>query len=139
VARGGVLAMAGETSTPNIGLQVPTFNQANWQVPINYNLNRVDLIFGGSITVPALTVTTLVAGNISGIILPPAASEVPSGVVPGSVYTLTHTPNPAAMLSFYVNGVFQPPTNYTLTANIVTLNNPTPVGATVYAQYFYST
>jgi len=130
--------MASETSTPNIGLQVPAFNQANWQVPINYDLNLLDLIFGGSITVPALNVAVLTAGNISGITLPPAAAETPAGAVPGSVYTLAHVPNPAAMLSFYVNGVFQPPTSYTLTSNIVTLNNPTPSGAGVYAQYFYS-
>jgi len=40
--------MASETTTPNIGLQVPSYNQGNWQVPTNYNWNLIDLIFGGS-------------------------------------------------------------------------------------------
>ena len=128
--------------TPNIDLQVPSFNQPNWNVPIVYDLNLIDLIFGGSIVVPALNVTTLTAGNISGVFLPPSIAETPTGAVPGSVYTLSYAPNPLAMLVFTINGVAQRPSgpnaDFSVTGNIVTLNNPTPSGATVYAQYFYN-
>jgi hypothetical protein len=131
--------MASETTTPNIGLQVPAFNQANWQVPTNFNWNLIDLIFGGTVEVPALWVAELTAGNISGVILPPATAEVPAGAVPGSAYTLSHTPNPVAMLSLYLNGaILRLNIDYTVLANIATLNNPTSVGDTLYAQYFHS-
>jgi hypothetical protein len=122
--------------TPNIGLEVPAFNQPNWNVPFNYDLNLIDLIFGGSVVVPALNVTTLTAGNISGVYLPPSIAEVPAGAVPGTAYTLSHTPNPLAMLSFFVNGVLQ--IAYSVTDNIVTLNTATSAGDQVYAKYFYS-
>ncbi len=131
--------MASEYVTPNIGLQVPFYGQANWQVPIQYDLNRLDLIFGGSILVPALNVEVLTAGNISGVYLPPSIAEVPSGAVPGSAYTLSHVPNPVAMLVLTKNRLAQfLNIDYTLTNNIITFNNPTVLGDTIYAQYFYS-
>ena len=37
------------TVTPNIGLQVPYYNQQNWQVPIQYDLNRLDLLLSGNL------------------------------------------------------------------------------------------
>ena len=36
------------TVTPNIGLQVPYYNQQNWQVPIQYDLNLLDLLISGN-------------------------------------------------------------------------------------------
>jgi len=66
--------MASPSLTPNIGLQIPGYNQANWQVPIVYDLNRIDNVFGGSIQVPALnvvnlTVENLIASNVSALIV----------------------------------------------------------------------
>jgi hypothetical protein len=132
--------MPGETTTPNIGLQIAAFDQANWQVPTTFNWNLLDQIFGGEVTVPALSVEVLTAGNAGDFTLPPAVAETPVGAVPGTVYTLSQTPSPAAMLSFYVNGVLQRMggLDATLTGNIVTLNSTTSSGDTVYATYFYA-
>lgn len=74
--------MAGETETPNIGLQVPAFNQANWQVPTNFNWNLLDQIFGGEITVPALNVTELTVGSIVGLTIPFGMVVVPYSATP---------------------------------------------------------
>jgi hypothetical protein len=131
--------MPSEYTTPNIGLQVPFYGQGNWNVPIQYDLNLLDLICGGAVRVPAMHIGVLTADNISGVYLPPSIAETPSGAVPGSVYTLSHTPNPVAMLSFQVNGrILRVNIDCTVLGNIVTLNNPTPNEAIVYAQYFYS-
>jgi len=131
--------MPSETTTPNIGLQIAAFDQANWQVPTNYNWNLLDLIFGGQVEVPALWVKVLTAGNAGDFVLPPSIAETPAGTVPGTVYTLSHTPTPAQMLQFTVNGVVQRyGIDYTLTANIVTLNYSTSSTDKVFAVYFYS-
>jgi hypothetical protein len=131
--------MPSETVTPNIGLQLAAFNQANWQVPTDYNWNLLDLIFGGEITVPALNVTTLTAGNAGNFVLPPATAETPTGAVPGTVYTLSHAPTPAVMLQFTVNGLLlRYGVDYVVTGNLVTLATPTNLGDKVYAAYFYS-
>lgn len=47
------------TLTPNIGLQVPYYQQTNWQVTIQYDLNRLDLFLSGNLPLPNLTVTNL--------------------------------------------------------------------------------
>jgi hypothetical protein len=59
---GAALAARAQTSmTPNIGLQIPAFNQTNWQVPINYDLNQLDLFLSGHLSLPAL----MVSGNLT--------------------------------------------------------------------------
>ena len=45
---------AGTTVTPNIGLQVPYYGQSNWQVPLNYSLNRLDCLLSGNCSLPGL-------------------------------------------------------------------------------------
>jgi hypothetical protein len=131
--------MPSETTTPNIGLQIAGFDQANWQVPTNFNWNLLDLIFGGEIEVPALWVTTLTAGNAGDFVLPPSTAETPTGAVPGTVYTLSHVPTPPQMLQFTYNGsLLRYGIDYTVTGNLVTLNFTTALGDTVYAAYFYS-
>jgi hypothetical protein len=125
--------MAAETTTPNIGLQVPGFNQANWQVPTNFNWNLLDLIFGGSMQVPALSVGVLTAANLNFSIL--LAQEVPAGAVPGTVYTLSQVPQ--VMVAFVYNGAVQRLNiDYTISGAVVTLNFSTVAGDTVYAIYF---
>ncbi len=53
------------TLTPNIGLQVPSFDQPNYQVALDYDLTLLDLIFGGSVQVPALNVLSLSIGSLN--------------------------------------------------------------------------
>ena len=127
--------MAAETVTPNIGLQVPAFNQGNWQVPTNYNWALLDQIFGGEVTVPALSVAVFAIANIGALIAPSTINETPAGVVPGNSYTLTHAPS--VLMAFYWNGLFQRPgIDYTLSGNVITLlTGATVTGDTVWATY----
>jgi hypothetical protein len=125
--------MAAETTTPNVGMQVPGFNQANWQVPINFNWTLLDNIFGGTVQVPALSVKTLTAANLNFSIL--LTQEVPSGAIPGTLYTLSQVPQ--VIIAFIYNGAVQRLNiDYTVTGQVVTLNFSTVTGDTVYAIYF---
>lgn len=127
--------MASETSTPNIGLQVPAYNQGNWQVPTNYNWNLLDLIFGGEVTVPALSVANFIIANIGLQIANSFLNEVPSGVIPGNSYTLANVPT--VLYAFYWNGIFQRPgIDYTLSGQTITMTtSATSAGDNVYAVY----
>jgi hypothetical protein len=53
-----------QTVTPNIGLQVPAYNQQNWQVPIDYDLNRLDLLLSGNLPLTNLDLTELTSTTI---------------------------------------------------------------------------
>lgn len=125
--------MAGETVTPNIGLQVPGYNQPNWQVPTDFNWNLLDLMLGGIIPMPALA--GFVITNLGTQIAANSVTETPSGVVPGNAYTLSHTPS--FIFAFYWNGIFQRPTlDYTLSGSTITLNTgATSTGDNVYVVY----
>lgn len=132
--------MGTPTVTPNIGLQIPAFNQANWQVQTNYDWELLDAIFGGSITVPALSVTTLevtdfTIPNIGTLLASACVQQAPTGSFPGSVYTLQRAP--LLIMALYYNGQFQMPgVNYTYLGNVITLNFVTsPVGS-LYVIYF---
>jgi hypothetical protein len=127
--------MASETATPNIGLQIPAFDQGNWQVPTNYNWNLLDLIFGGEVTVPALAVTNFIITNIGLQMANSFVTEVPAGVVPGNSYTLANVPT--VLFGFYWNGIFQRPgLDYTLSGATITFTvSATSAGDTVYAVY----
>lgn len=122
------------TNTTNIGLQVPDFNQANWQVPTDFNWQLLDAIFGGSITVPSLNVTNLIVANIAASIVNALVNEQPSGAIPGSVYTLSQTLG--CLLGFYVNGLLQRPgIDYTVSGQNVNLTYTTQSVDTVFASY----
>ena len=124
--------MAGETVTPNIGLQVPGFNQANYQVPIAYDLNLLDLMLGGIIPMPALA--DFVITNIGTQIAAVFVSEAPAGVIPGNAYTCTYSPT--TLIGFYWNGVFQRPgVDYTVAGAVITMTNATASGDNVWAVY----
>lgn len=127
--------MASETSTPNIGLQIPAFNQPNWQVPTNFNWNLLDLIFGGQFTVPALSVANFIIANIGTQVSNSFVAEIPAGVIPGNAYTMTHVPT--VLFGFYWNGIFQRPgIDYTLIGAVITMTTGATVGGdTVYAVY----
>jgi hypothetical protein len=55
------------TCSPNAGLTIPLANQPNWGTNLNLTINRIDQIFGGTITVPAFSVTsaTISSGSIT--------------------------------------------------------------------------
>jgi hypothetical protein len=127
--------MASETTTPNIGLQVPAFNQSNWQVPINYDLNLLDLIFGGLVQVPALNVVSLTVSDIGPALVPSFVTETPAGTAPSSSYTLSYVP--LLMQALYKNGVFlRPSIDYTIIGTAITLNISTVLEDWIYAVYF---
>jgi hypothetical protein len=134
--------MAGETATPNIGLQVAGFNQPNWQVPTDYNWNLLDEIFGGEVQVPALSVVNLTAVNFTlpSVIATIASSfvvAVPSGSLPGTVFTFSSIP--AVLFGIYVNGLWQRPTvDYTIAGNQITFAYTLGSTDNLYAVYLRS-
>jgi hypothetical protein len=125
--------MASETTTPNIGLQIPAFNQPNWQVPTNYNWNLIDLMLGGVVPFPALA--DFIITNIGVQIAAVAVQESPAGVIPGNAYTLSFAPS--IILGFYWNGIFQRPgLDYALSGAVVTLTTgATSTGDNVFVVY----
>ena len=68
------------TVTPNIGLQVPAFNQPNWQVPLNYDLNRLDLLLSGNLPLPGTSQNYLLLTSV-----PFASLENCTGISLGTV------------------------------------------------------
>lgn len=79
-----------ESQTPNIFLQIPAYGQTNYQVPLQYDLNLLDLLLSGNKPIPALTVTgTLTAPGfvpsnssiISGLGYTPAADPGANGLI----------------------------------------------------------
>jgi len=125
--------MASETTTPNIGLQVPAYNQPNWNVPLVYDLNLLDQMLGGVIPMPALA--DFVITNLGVQIAANAVTETPAGVVPGNVYTCSKMPN--FIFGFYRNGVFQRPgLDYSLAGPVITMiGSSTASGDTVFVVY----
>ncbi len=132
--------MSGETLTPNIGLQVPGYDQGNWQVPTNYNWTLLDLLLGGqqlieNLDVENLTVQNFTISNLAALLAGSLVAQAPAGAVPGTVYTLTAAP--AVMIGLYLNGLFlRPGLDYTLTGNQLTLGVSTSSGDTLFAVYF---
>lgn len=65
--------MWAQSTTPNIGLQIPATGSNNWYIPLNFDFSRLDLYLSGNAPIPALSVTgnvtiggTLTAGQITG-------------------------------------------------------------------------
>jgi hypothetical protein len=133
--------MAGETETPNIGLQIPAFNQPNWQVPLNYDLNLLDQIFGGEVQVPGLWVDTLQVTNfvITNLVASLAASfvmEAPVGDYPGTIYQTTYIPG--LIMGVYYNGsLLRPIIDYSVSGNQITTMFTTGVTGVIYVLYFH--
>lgn len=133
--------MAGETTTPNIGLQVPGYNQPNWQVPIDYDLNLLDQIFGGEVQVPGISVGTLtvanfVITNLVALIANSFVAEKPTGAYPGTVYTASYIPG--VMLGVFYNGsLLRPTIDYTVSGNQITTTFTTAATGAIYALYFH--
>lgn len=47
----------GQSSTPNIGLQIPATGSNNWYIPLNYNFTKLDQLLSGNLPLPALSIT----------------------------------------------------------------------------------
>jgi hypothetical protein len=47
--------------TPNIGLEIPANGSNNWNIPLNYNFNRLDQLLSGQLSLPGLSVS----GNVT--------------------------------------------------------------------------
>jgi len=127
--------MPSETTTPNVGLQVPFYGQGNWNVPLQYDLNLLDLIFGGEVAIPGLNVENLVIGNIAALFAAALHTETPAGTVPGNTFTLSYAPT--ALVGFYWNGVLlRPVLDYTVSGSTITTTNTIESGW-VYAVYLH--
>jgi hypothetical protein len=46
-----------QTVTPNAALQLPAYQQQNWQVPLLFDMARIDNIFGGTVPIPSITLS----------------------------------------------------------------------------------
>lgn len=46
------LAFGQATVTPNLQLQIPSYQQTNWQVPLNYDMSALDAILAGQAALP---------------------------------------------------------------------------------------
>jgi hypothetical protein len=68
-----------------------------------------------------------------------ADQEVPSGTLPTTTFTLAHTPNPAASLTCFLNGVAQRAggADYTLATATMTFGTTVPSGSTLVCNYRY--
>jgi hypothetical protein len=47
-------AFSQTVSTPNAGLHIPSSGSSNWNLPLNYNFNRIDQILGGSLNIATI-------------------------------------------------------------------------------------
>jgi len=105
-----MISRAQTTVTPNIGLQVPAFNQPNWQVPLNYDLNRLDLLLSGNLVLPPIT-------SGGAITAPQFCLQIAS---PPSTTCITSWPSGGAGLSSFTVNNLSPLFNATLGANPTT-------------------
>ncbi len=52
-----------QTTSPNIGLTLPTHSQQNWDVPLNSDFTIIDAILGGQVPIPAINPNLLYIGT----------------------------------------------------------------------------
>lgn len=65
---------AQSTLTPNVGFQIPAYQQTNWQVPINYNFNILDTVLGGYLGLQVGTATPMLTPSYTNYITGNTAS-----------------------------------------------------------------
>ena len=108
-----------QSVTPNIGLEIPAYNQPNWQVPLNYDLNRLDLLLSGNLPLTNLSLTQLTATTVC-LGSPPVCMNTWPGGGDGSSYflyddtndNLTTRDTPFALPVGTTNSVVIGDTNY---------------------------
>ncbi len=54
-----------QSVTPNIGLQLPSYNSSNWGTQLNYDLTRLDGYLSGGYTIPNLSISTLTTPTVN--------------------------------------------------------------------------
>lgn len=75
---------AQSTVTPNLQLQIPSFQQTNWQVPINYDMNALDGILAGTQSLPT-GATPLISQQANWLTANPISTTITNfvGGLPG--------------------------------------------------------
>lgn len=112
-----------------VNLAVASLIQARWQdawaIAISWFVAHYLTLFASTDAAEVMTMLVTTYG------------EVPSGAVPGTVYTLSTVPPGGALQSLTVNGVFQIPggVDYTLSGLTITFTAPTPSGAQLWATW----
>lgn len=84
------------TVTPNIGLEIPAYQQTNWQIPLNYDLSQLDLYLSGNLPLPALSAASIegvtIVDGVKNATIGSAYNAVPSsgGIVyiPSGTYSV---------------------------------------------------
>lgn len=59
------LSMYSQSSTPNIGLQIPATGSNNWYIPLNYNFTKLDQLLSGNLALTTLNLGTLNVNTIN--------------------------------------------------------------------------
>ena len=57
-----------QSVTPNIGLQLPSYNSSNWGTQLNYDLTRLDGYLSGGYTIPNLSISTLTTPTVNATV-----------------------------------------------------------------------
>lgn len=104
----------------------------------------INLIGGTNVTLAVTQVNgvSTVSFSSSGASANQSNNETPSGLINSSntVFTLAHTPAPAASLKVYLNGAFQTAAgeDYTLATATITFINAPPTGSVLRVFYDYA-
>ena len=102
------------------------------------NVSEIDFVGGG---VAGANVGDAVTETITGAAGSESENETPSGIINGAnaVFTLAHTPSPAASLKVYLNGAFQTAAgeDYTLATATITFVNAPLSGSVLRVFYKY--
>lgn len=105
------------------------------------NSQTVNFIAGSNVTITSSIVSgvTTLSFSASGSSANQSDNETPTGTIDGvnTVFTLAHTPSPAARLKVYLNGAFQTAggEDYTLSGSTITFINP-PLTASVLRVFY---
>lgn len=73
------------STTPNIGLKIPFYGTQDWQIPLSYDLNQLDLFLSGNLPLPGLDVN----GNllVTGTLTAPGFTPSFANIIAGLGYT----------------------------------------------------
>lgn len=78
-----------QSTTPNIGLQIPATGSNNWYIPLNFDFSSLDLYLSGHKPLPALSITgnLTVGGSITAGSFVGAGGTIFATAVPAQQYS----------------------------------------------------